>query len=258
MGIVEPGDERLCAGEPVALAMFDGLDADAVRGALTARTRAIIINSPVNPTGRILSEREIAGLIDLALRHDLWIVFDQVYADLAHEVPMAFAQSTAEGKSCTIVIDSLSKTFGMTGWRLGYLAAPDGLAKPMLKFIQHSIYCVPPFVQAAGLTALSLFDEIVPRHRWLFRRRRDHAVERLARIAGITCAPAEAGFYLFPRIDGDDVATAKAWLDEADVAVLPGSAFGPSGARHLRLSLTVDDAELDEALDKIARIGIVS
>jgi aspartate aminotransferase len=273
MGIVEPGDEvlvpepgwvsygpcvRLCAGEPVALATFDGFDAETVRAALTARTRAIIVNSPVNPTGRILSAGEIAALVEIASRHDLWIVFDQVYADLAHEAPMVFPQSTVEGQACTIVIDSLSKTFGMTGWRLGYLAAPGGLAKPILKFIQHSIYCVPPFVQAAGLEALSLFGQIVPSYRSLFRRRRDLAVERMSRITGVSCAPSEAGFYLFPRIDGDDVATAKAWLEDGDVAVLPGSAFGASGARHLRLSLTPCDAELDEALARVARIGIVS
>jgi aspartate/methionine/tyrosine aminotransferase len=273
MGVLEPGDEvlvpepgwvsygpcvRLSAGTPVALPMLDGFDADQVRSAVTPRTKAIIVNSPVNPTGRILRDAEIAALVDIALRHDLWIVFDQVYADLAHEAPMAFPQAMAGGKACTIVVDSLSKTFGMTGWRLGYLAAPGDIAKPILKFIQHSIYCVPPFVQAAGLEALSLFDEIVPSYRAMFLSRRDLAASRLGKVAGMSCRRPDAGFYLFPEIAGDDKATAKRWLDEGNVAVLPGSAFGPAGAGHLRLSLTPGDAELDEALGVIERLGIAA
>ncbi len=272
MGVVEPGDEvlvpepgwvsygpcvRLCAGLPVAFPMFDRIDADSLAAAVTPRTKAIIVNSPVNPTGRILPAGEIAALVDLATRHDLWIVFDQVYADLAHEARMAFPQSSSEGKACTLVVDSLSKTFGMTGWRLGYLAAPAAVAKPILKFIQHSIYCVPPFVQAAGIEALSLFDEIVPAYRALFRRRRDLAARRLAGLEGFVCEPADAGFYLFPEIAGDETATAKLWLDDGDVAVLPGSAFGPAGAAHLRLSLTPSDADIAEALERISRLGIV-
>ena len=273
MGIVEPGDEvvvpepgwvsygpcvRLSGGVPVAFPMLDRIDAERLRAAVTPRSKAIIVNSPVNPTGRVLRADEIAALVDIAMRHDLWIVFDQVYADLAHEAPMAFPQAAPEGRVCTIVVDSLSKTFGMTGWRLGYLAAPSAVAKPILKFIQHSIYCVPPFVQAAGIEALSLFDELVPGYRALFRRRRDHAAKHLATLAGIACEPAEAGFYLFPGIAGDDVATAKLWLDEGDVAVLPGSAFGPAGAGHLRLSLTPDDADIAEALGRMGRLGIVA
>ena len=99
---------------------------------------------------------------------------------------------------------------------------------------------------------------LVPGYRALFRRRRDHAAKHLATLAGIACEPAEAGFYLFPGIAGDDVATAKLWLDEGDVAVLPGSAFGPAGAGHLRLSLTPDDADIAEALARMARLGIVA
>jgi aspartate/methionine/tyrosine aminotransferase len=272
MGIIEPGDEvlipepgwvsygpcvRLSAGEPVAFPMFDRLDVDRLRAAITPRTKAVIVNSPVNPTGRILPKEEIAALVALALDHDLWIVFDQVYADLAHDAPMAFPQADLKGKACTIVVDSLSKSFGMTGWRLGYLAAPAIIAKPILKFIQHSIYCVPPFVQAAGLEALRLFDELVPVYRSRFRGRRDLAARRLSAIEGFACEPADAGFYLFPRLAGDDVATAKRWLDEGDVAVLPGSAFGATGAGHLRLSLTAPDADIEEALARISRIGIV-
>jgi aspartate/methionine/tyrosine aminotransferase len=103
---------------------------------------------------------------------------------------------------------------------------------------------------------LRLFDELVPAYRSLFRRRRDLAARRLSAMDGFACKPADAGFYLFPRIAGDDVATAKRWLDEGDVAVLPGSAFGAAGAGHLRLSLTAADTDIEEALTRMSRIGI--
>jgi aspartate aminotransferase len=272
MGAIEPGDEvivpqpswvsyspcvRLAGGVPVALAMLDRIDPAALEAAVTARTRAIILNSPANPTGRILRAGEIGAVVDLALRRGLWLIFDQVYADLAHGEPVAFPQALEGGRQCTLVVDSLSKTFGMTGWRLGYLAAPPILARPILKFLQHSIYCVAPFIQAAGVEALSLFDELAPAYRAMFRGRLERAVARLSAIDGMRCPMSDATFYLFPAIDGDDVATAKHWLDALDVAVLPGSAFGDAGAAHLRLSLTASDQELDDAFDRIARAGIV-
>jgi aspartate/methionine/tyrosine aminotransferase len=271
MGMIGPGDEvlvpepgwvsygpcvRLCGGTPVALPMLDRVDPDSIAARITPATRAIILNSPVNPTGRILPAAELAAVVDIAHRHDLWIVFDQVYADLSYERPVAFAQSTEPGRARTLVVDSLSKTFGMTGWRLGYLAAPAGIAKTIVKFLQHSIYCVPPFVQAAGVAAFALYEELAPRYRAVFRARLERAAAALCKVEGIDCPMSDATFYLFPKIAGDDAAVAKYWLDTIDVAVLPGSAFGPAGAGHLRLSLSLADADLDEALARIARAGI--
>ena len=120
------------------------------------------------------------------------------------------------------VIDSLSKTFGMTGWRLGYLATPPGLSKTILKFIQHSIYCVPGFIQAAGITALSLEHELVPRYRRTFRARLETAVTRLSAVPGIACSVPPATFYLFPSVAAPDAEVAKRWLDTIDVATVPG------------------------------------
>jgi aspartate/methionine/tyrosine aminotransferase len=271
MGTVEPGDEvivpepgwvsygpcvRLCGATPAAVAMLDRVDAPAIERAVTPRTRAIIVNSPANPTGRVLPQGEIAVLVEIARRHGLWIVFDQVYCDLTHDVAFAWPQSLPEGRERTLVVDSLSKSFGMTGWRLGYLALPPGLAKSLVKFIQHSIYCVPAFVQEAGLCALSLAPELVPRYRRLFRARLERAAPRLDAIEGVSSALPDAGFYLFPSVAGDDVAIARRWLDELDIAAMPGSAFGAAGAGHLRLSLTCPDADLDDALARIERRGI--
>ena len=204
----------------------------------------------------MLPPAEIEGALELAERHNLWLIFDQVYADLLHVAPFAYPQASKAGHARTLVVDSFSKTFGMTGWRLGYLALPSGMAKTVQRFLQHSVYCVPGFIQTAGIEALSLFDEVVPRYRERFRRRQLHAVERLNAIPGIKCQAPGASFYLFPSVEADDAALAAHWLDTLGVAALPGSAFGTTGAGHLRLSVTSDDADIDAALDLISKAGI--
>jgi aspartate aminotransferase len=273
MGTIEAGDEvlvpepgwvsygpcvRLCGGTPVGISMLDRIDAATFARLVSPRTKAIIINSPVNPTGRVLSAAEIETVLAFARQHDLWILFDQVYSDLLYEGKFPNPQSLPGGQERVFVIDSLSKTFGMTGWRLGCLLTPPGLAKTILKFIQHSIYCVPGFIQAAGITALSLEDELVPHYRRMFRTRLETAAARLSAVPGIACAVPPATFYLFPSVAAPDAEVAKRWLDTIDVATVPGSSFGASGAGHLRLSLTCSDRELDDALDRIARIGIAA
>jgi aspartate/methionine/tyrosine aminotransferase len=268
MGIVQPGDEvlvpepgwvsygpcvRLCGGAPVALPMLDTIDPAQLAAAITPRTVAIILNSPVNPTARVLTAAELIGVVALAERHNFWIVFDQVYSDLLHAGSFAAPQTMARQR--TLVVDSMSKTFGMTGWRLGSLGMPPGTARSFQRFMQHSVYCVPGFVQQAGIQALALFDELVPEYRKLFRGRQEYAAGRLSQVPGVRCALPDAGFYLFPAVTGDDAAVSARWLDELDVASVPGSAFGAAGAGHIRLSLTVSQAELAEAMDGIARLA---
>lgn len=249
---------QMCGGKPVILPMLDSIDPAMIERAITSRTVAIILNSPVNPTGRVLPWAEIEGVLKLAQRHNLWLIFDQVYADLLHVAPFAYPQASEIGHARTLVVDSFSKTFGMTGWRLGYLALPRGMAKTVQRFLQHSVYCVPGFIQAAGVAALSLFDEIVPPHRERFRRRQLHAAERLDAIAGIRCQAPAAGFYLFPSVDADDAALAARWLETLNVSTLPGSAFGAAGAGHLRLSVTSDEPEIDAALDLVSMAGLTA
>ena len=271
MALVEAGDEvlvpapgwvsynpcvRMCGGTPVPLAMLEGIDGEALERAITSRTKAIILNSPVNPSGRVLSRGELELVARLASKHGFWIIFDQVYADLMHVGTFPYMQSLNGARERTIVVDSMSKTFGMTGWRLGYLALPPDTSKSVIKFIQHSIYCVPGFVQAAGVAALALYDEVVPPLRRMFRRRQEHAAARLNAIDGVSCVLPDATFYLFPSVDAPDTEVARHWLETVDVAVLPGSSFGPAGAGHLRLSVTLADADLDEALARISRVGL--
>jgi aspartate/methionine/tyrosine aminotransferase len=192
----------------------------------------------------------------LARKHGFWIIFDQVYRDLMHEGDFPTMQGIDDMQERTFVVDSMSKTFGMTGWRLGYLALPAGVSRAVVKFIQHSIYCVPGFIQAAGLEALRLYDDIVPGYRKTFEVRQRRAAARLNGIPGFSCPVPNATFYLFPSVAGNDVEVARHLLETVDVAVLPGSSFGDAGAGHLRLSVTCPDAELDEALRRIERAGL--
>lgn len=271
MAMVDPGDEvlvpvpgwvsygpcvRMCGGTPVPLRMLDTIDVAAIERAITPRTRAIILNSPVNPTARVLPKAELRQVAELARRHGFWVIFDQVYRDLVHDGAFPSMQGIEDMRDRTFVVDSMSKTFGMTGWRLGYLALPQGLSKAVVKFIQHSIYCVPGFVQAAGVEALNLYDEIVPGYRRTFETRQKRAAASLNAIPGISCPVPDATFYLFPAVEGDEIEIARHWLDTVDVAVLPGSSFGDAGKGHLRLSVTCSDAELDEALARIGRAGL--
>jgi aspartate/methionine/tyrosine aminotransferase len=271
MGLVQPGDEvlvpepgwvsygpcvKLCGALPVTIPMLDRIEGPMLARLVSPRTRAIILNSPVNPTGQVFSSADIGCALAFAERHDLWILFDQVYSDLLYSGEFASPQRLPGGMSRVFIIDSLSKTFGMTGWRLGYLVCPPGTSKAIVKFIQHSIYCVPGFVQAAGIVALSLFEELVPVYREMFRRRLETAARRLSSVPGMACAVPAATFYLFPSVAKDDTCVARRWLDEIDVATMPGSSFGGAGAGHVRLSMSCSDRELDEALDRIARVGI--
>jgi len=247
---------KLCGAVAVAIPMLDRIEEATLARLVSPRTKAMILNSPVNPTGRVFSSADIARALAFAERHDLWILFDQVYSDLLYSGDFPSPQRLPGGKARVLIIDSLSKTFGMTGWRLGYLVCPPGLSKTMLKFIQHSIYCVPGFIQVAGVTALSLFEELVPLYREMFRARLETAARRLSSVPGIACAVPPATFYLFPSVARADADVARRWLDEIDVATMPGSSFGGAGAGHVRLSMTCLDRELDEALDRIARVGI--
>ena len=246
----------ICGATPVIVPALGRLDIAELERLSSPHTRAIIVNSPVNPSGRVVEADEIQALVEFAQRHDIWIVFDQVYSDLLHEGEFSYPQSTTQGFERTIVIDSFSKTFGMTGWRLGYLALPPGYARRIQRLIQHSIYSVPGFIQAAGVRALSLYDDLVPRYSAMFRQRQLKAHAALNQIPGIQCSLPRAGFYLFPSVSVDDRLVASHWLEKLSVSSLPGSAFGAAGSGHLRLSVTSPDDELEEALHRISQAGL--
>ena len=136
---------------------------------------------------------------------------------------------------------------------IGHHTAPQRAIKPLLRVIQHSIYCVPPFIQAAAIAALQLPQSVVDSYVSQFRRRRDRAAATLDGLNGIRCAAPPATFYLFPSVGADDRAVAEEWLDKLTIAAVPGSAFGAAGAGYLRLSLACSDGDLNAALDKLQK-----
>jgi aspartate/methionine/tyrosine aminotransferase len=242
---------QLCGGTTVVIPALDEVPLDKIEAAITPRTRMIIVNSPVNPTGRVLTRAELSGLARLAREHNFWLLFDQVYSDLVFDGGFTFLQTLDDAKNRTFIADSLSKTYGMTGWRTGFVVAPSHAVKPLLRVIQHSIYCVPPFIQHAAVAALQLPDSVVESYVGRFRRHRDKMVDALNGLNGISCTAPPATFYVFPFVGGDDRKVAEQWLDTLSIASVPGSAFGAGGTGHLRLSLTCSDQDIDSAIEKL-------
>ena len=247
---------------PVPAEAIDGRFAfpgDARAERITGRTRAIVINSPNNPTGRVLSLAELRAVADLALAHDLWIIADEVYGELVFgdAVHRSVATLGPEVARRTIIANSLSKTFAMTGWRLGYCIARPDVATVLARMNHYSVRCPTSFVQHAAVTAFDDGWQAVEEMRQSYLRRGQLVAGRLARLPGVRFAPPEGTFYAFPRIPeawGDGTTFAARLLDEAGVLASAGRAYGASAAQHLRFSFATSTAVLDEAFDRIERL----
>jgi arginine:pyruvate transaminase len=229
-------------------------DLDELAAAITPRTRAILFNTPHNPTGAVLRQDEIEVLADLALRHNLWLITDEVYSNFTFTHPHASPAAIADIADRSITISSLSKSHAMTGWRLGWLVGPKDLVEHAGNLLAVMAYGGPPFIQDAAVTALS--DEIaeVEAMRVAYRRRRDLVHELLADTPGIRCCETEGGMYALLDIRSSglsSMAFADQACEHARVAMLPGDAFGPTLAGYLRLSLVVPEERLTEACRRV-------
>lgn len=255
-GVVAASGAR-AAMVPVRQGDF-GLDRDALAAAITASTRAILLASPANPTGAMLDAADFAFLGELCRRHRLWLLVDETYADFAFARPHIPALAAGpEGQ--TIVVGSFSKSHAMTGFRLGWAAGPAALAPAFEEWCAAATFGVAQFVQDAGVAALKLPEAELRSFRTAFRDRAALVVERANRIPGFSARMPDGGMFVMAdarAIDADDVSLALRLLEEAGVAVLPGSGFGPGGAGHLRLSLAPSAATLKEALERIARFAL--
>ncbi len=232
------------------------LDVARLAAAVTPRTRAILVNTPANPTGRAISAEGFRALAALCEAHDLWLISDEVYGSLAHGGGhvSALAHGPAER---TILLDSLSKSHAMTGFRVGWAIAPAWLMPAFEEWSAAAIFGVAPFVQEAAVAALGVPEAEMAAYRAGFARRARLAVEMLGGLPGCALAPPDGGMFAFLRVGGlrvgdDDIGFARALLEATGVCVLPGSAFGSAGRGHVRLSLTADDARLAEGLSRLA------
>ncbi|MFN2520412.1 MAG: pyridoxal phosphate-dependent aminotransferase [Candidatus Limnocylindria bacterium] len=241
-------------GVPLRLRETDDFapDIDELRSLITARTRLIVLNSPNNPTGSVLSPAAVEEIAKIARARDLWVLSDEIYSEIlyegSHRSPIAF---DGMGER-TIILDGFSKTFAMTGWRLGYGVFPPALVEPIAKLVTNSVSCTATFVQRAGALALIDRPPEVAKMVTAFRERRDAMVRGLDRIDGITCRQPHGAFYVFPNITGlglgDSAVVADRILTEAGVATLAGTCFGPAGEGYLRLSYANSLENIDRAL----------
>ncbi len=268
MSIIEHGDEvlihdpywvsyeaqvKLVGAKPVFFKFNEDftLDIEDLTSKLSSKSRAIIINSPNNPTGAVLPKDNIKALIDIAKDNNLYIISDEIYEKLIYEGEHISPASYDLER--VILINGFSKAFAMTGWRIGYAIANKNIINRMEKFTQHTITCLPVFVQRAAIKALDLGAEIYEKYREEYRRRRDFLVNELDSIESLKIIKPMGTFYLFPRyeIDMKSENLARLLLEKERVLVVPGSAFGNNGEYHFRISFATSMNSLKEGVKRI-------
>jgi aspartate aminotransferase len=273
LALLEPGDEAIYPnpGFPIYESMINftgaravpspiresnqfALDVDELEGLITPRTKLLIINSPGNPTSGVINRADIERIAEIAVRHDLIVLSDEIYSEIIYEGEHASIATMPGMVDRTIVLDGFSKTYGMTGWRLGYGAMPVEFAGHINKLMVNSVSCTAVAVQRAGIEALEGPQDEVRAMVEAFRARRDIMVEGLNAIPGVTCLNPKGAFYVFPNISGTGKSSrefADALLEEHGVAALAGTSFGKHGEGYLRLSYANSEDNLRKALSRI-------
>ncbi len=275
MALLEAGDEAiipdpgwvsygpmvvLAGAKPVPLRAADEQgfvpSPDDLAERITPRTRMILLNSPSNPAGSVYPRATMKAIADLAQDHDLVVVSDEIYEKILYEGEHVSPASLDGMFERTVTVNGFSKTYSMTGWRLGWLVAPRPMFKEISKVQEHSITCATAFAQKAGVAALRGPMEPLQKMVTEFRARRDLIISELAKIERASCFRPAGAFYAFPEFDVplDDTALAEKLLKEAKVAVTPGSAFGEAGAGHQRLSYAASRETIAEAVRRIGEV----
>ncbi len=273
--LLDPGDEviyhepcfvayapciELAGGIPVPVSTTDATDfrvtGSAIEAAITPRTKAILLGYPNNPTGAVLSADELEAIAAVARRHDLLLISDEIYDRLVYGSHRHVAVSSLPGmRERTVLIGGFSKAYAMTGWRIGFVAAPEELMAGIAKVHQYGIMCAPTASQFAAVEALRSGEPFVAEMRAEYDRRRQLMTRRFNEI-GLSCFEPEGAFYCFPNITAsglDDEQFAEQLLREEKVGVVPGRAFGPSGVGHVRACYATAYDEIVEAMDRIER-----
>jgi len=229
-----------------------------VQELITPRTKAILIDSPSNPTGSIFSRANVNEISDFAIQNNLFVISDEVYekflyTDSAEQLSIA---SLPEMKERTVTVNAFSKTYAMTGWRLGYAASSEPIATAMTKINASQGSCVSSVAQYAGIEALTGPQDSVMQMISAFARRRDVMVKGLNQLPGFSCPLPQGAFYAFPNVSGtglNSYSLAMKVVEQAHVAVVPGSAFGSEGESHLRLAYANSIENIETALDRIRK-----
>lgn len=241
---------------PIPLRMENdfGLDVDELKSLVNDRTRLIILNSPANPTGGVLTAEQLAQVAELAMARGIPVLSDEIYGRILYEGEFASIASVPGMADQTIILDGYSKTYAMTGWRMGYGVMPAELARYITKLVTNSTSCTATFSQYAGIEALEGPQDAVDAMVAAFRRRRDLIVDGLNQIPGFHCLSPKGAFYVFPNIEGTGKTSqelADLLLYEGGVAALSGTCFGAYGEGFLRFSYANSEENLRKALERI-------
>ncbi len=274
LALCGPGDEVLCPNPAypfyasisnfvgakavsMPLTMDTGFrfNAELLAQLVTDRTRLIVLNSPSNPTGSILQRSDLEAVADIAQRYDAFILSDEIYSRIVYDIEKFESIVSLPGMTeRTVLVDGHSKTYAMTGWRLGYGVMPRALAAQITKIALNTISCSATFTQTAGAQAITGPQDDVTRMVARFRQRRDRIVDGLNSIPGVRCLRPDGAFYAFAKIEATDMpsqALSEYLLSHAGVATYPGSAFGEYGEGFLRLSFACSESDIDEGLVRI-------
>ncbi|MEO0051691.1 MAG: pyridoxal phosphate-dependent aminotransferase [candidate division WOR-3 bacterium] len=275
MALVDSGDEVIypnpgfpiyesmieyMGGRPVPVRLREErnfrLDAEELAQMVNSRTKLIVINSPANPTGGVLTREDLRLIADTALKHNVWILADEIYSEIVYDHPFESIAQFTDVHPRLIILDGFSKTFAMTGWRIGYGIMPRDMAEKMARIETNINSCTATFIQRACLAALQGPKEPVEQMVAEFKRRRDFIVDGLNRLPGFRCLKPQGAFYVFPNIEGtgmDCKVLADRLLEEEGVACLAGTCFGKFGDGFLRFSYANSIENIGAALERIAQ-----
>lgn len=274
LALVNPGDEvlypdpgfpsyradiELAGGVPVAAPLLEqrgfSFDLDFLADHMGDKTKLLILNSPSNPTGGTIPREDLETIAKLAIERDVWVMTDEIYGDLVYDDQAAPSFWSIEAaRHRTILVDGFSKSFAMTGWRLGYAAMPKALADKVALLTMHAVGCTAGFTQVAGVTALEQCRAAVNAQKAIYQARRDRIVGGLNSLPGVSCVKPSGAFYAFPNVTGlgiPSVELARRLLSEAGVACLSGTDFGEHGEGYLRFSYAASLEAIEEAVDRI-------
>ncbi len=275
LATVNPGDEvivpdpcfpnyigqiMIAGAKPVSVPVYEENDfnirAEDIEKAITPKTRAILLNSPSNPLGSVMSREEIVKIAELVEKHDLIVYSDEVYDRIIFDGMEYFSMAQIpEVKDRVLIINSFSKSYAMTGWRVGYVVGDKKIISNMPKLQEGIVSCVPTFTQKAAIEAISGTQDTVKQMVKDYARRRDIVIDGLNNIPGITCKKSPGSFYAFPNIKSFGKSSqefAEELVREAGVVAVPGSAFGNMGEGYLRIVFANSDENLKEAIRRIA------
>jgi aspartate/methionine/tyrosine aminotransferase len=277
MALLEPGDEVLypdpgfpgypsitlglgAVPVPFKLSARNNFQPDPVEIAskITSRTRMLITNSPGNPTGSVYTDAVQRALAELAVKHDLWVLSDEIYARIIYGGEYLSMLRYPGMHERTLIIDGFSKSFAMTGWRLGYTVAPPEVVPALLMMAVNTYTCVAEFTQYAAIDALRDREGNTPYMVGEFTRRREQFVRDLNLVPGFRCRPPEGAFYAWVDVTGTGMSAenlCRILLEDAGVAAIPGAAFGPTGKEFIRFSFASSMATLQEAVERILKVS---